>query len=164
MSLIYRKVKVAMKNKEGKQTWHINLVKFPQVIETKQLAEEIAEKSSLTVGDVESTIRNLMSVMRTHLLNSYSVRLEGLGTFTIIARTSGNGVLTEKEAGPHQISGLRCQFTPEYFRPAAVGTTRALLQGVKFTHIDELNKIDGATEDGGDNGGEGGGEIIDPTA
>lgn len=164
MSLIYKPVKSNLKTKTGEQMWHLNLVKFPQVIETKQLAEEIAEKASLTVGDVENTIRNLMSVMRTHLLGSYSVRLEGLGTFTIIARTRGKGVPTAKEVNPNQINSLRCQFTPEYFRPAAMGTTRALLQGVKFTHIDELNKIGGATDGGGDNGGEGGGEIIDPTA
>lgn len=160
MSLIYKPVKMAIKNKTGEQMWHINLVKFPQVIETVQLAEEVSEKSSLTVGDAQSAIRNLMSVMRSHLLNSYSVRLEGLGTFTVIARTRGKGVATKKEVGPHQISSLRCQFTPEYFRPAAMGTTRALLQGVKFTHIDELNKLDGT---GSGNSGEGdGGEVIDP--
>lgn len=159
MSLIYKPVKSNLLTKAGEQMWHLNLVKFPQVIGTKQLAEEIAEKASLTVGDVESSIRNLMSVMRSHLLNSYSVRLDGLGTFTIMARTRGKGVPTAKEVNPNQISGLRCQFTPEYFRPAAMGTTRALLQGVKFTHIDELNKI-GSTNDGGD-GGEGG-EVIDP--
>lgn len=158
MSLIYKPVKAAMKNKEGNQTWHLNLVKFPQVIGTVELAEAVAEKSSLTVGDVQSAIRNLMSVMREKLLNSHSVRLEGLGTFTMIARTQGKGVATEKEVGPHQITSLRCHFTPEYFRPAGMGTTRALVQGVKFTHIDELNKL---KEESGD---EGGGDIVDPTA
>ena len=161
MSLIYKPLKSTIKNKDGQQTWHISLVKFPQVIGTVELAEAVAEKASLTVGDVQSTVRNLMSVMREKLLNSHSVRLEGLGTFTMIARTRGKGVATEKEVGPHQISSLRCQFTPEYSRPAAMGTTRALVQGVKFTHINELNKIDGATG-GGDNG-EGGG-VVDPMA
>ena len=84
MSLIYRPVKSSIKNKEGNQTWHLNLVKFPQVIGTVELAEAVAEKASLTAGDVQSTIRNLMSVMREKLLNSHSVRLEGLGTFTMM--------------------------------------------------------------------------------
>lgn len=158
MALIYRPVKSTMPNKEGNKTWHINLVKFPQVIGTVELAEAVAEKASLTVGDVQSAIRNLMSVMREKLLNSHSVRLEGLGTFTMIARTRGKGVATEKEVGPQQISSLRCQFTPEYSRPAAMGTTRALVQGVKFTHIDELNKL-GGTPGSGD---EGGGGVVDP--
>ena len=160
MSLIYKPVQATVENKEGDKTWHIGLVKFPQVIGTVELAEAVAEKASLTVGDVQSSIRNIMSAMREKLLNSHSVRLEGLGTFTMVARTRGKGVATAKEVGPHQITSLRCQFTPEYFRPAAMGTTRALTQGVKFTHIDELNKLKG---DGG-NSGEEGGDVIDPMA
>lgn len=56
---------------------------------------EYCRKSSLTPGDVQNVIRNLMSTMRMHLLNSRTVRLNGLGTFTMKARTRGKG--TEKQ-------------------------------------------------------------------
>ena len=67
-----------------------------------------------------------------HILNSRSVRLEGLGTFTMKACTQGHGVDQEEEVSPNQVAALRCLFTPEYTRPAAIGTTRALLQGVEM--------------------------------
>lgn len=69
--------------------------KVGKVVDTQLLAESIAEKSSLTPGDVQNVIRNLMSTMRMHLLNSRTVRLNGLGTFTMKARTRGKG--TEKQ-------------------------------------------------------------------
>lgn len=94
--------------------------------------------------------------MRVELLNSRTVRLEGLGTFTMKARTSGKGVASADKVNPNQITALRCQFTPEYTRPAAIGTTRALLQGVQFVHADLLKSL---TE-----GEEGGGGMEDPDA
>ena len=42
------------------------------------------------------------------------------------------------------------QFTPEYTRPAAIGTTRAMLQGVEF------EKWTGVVTDGKDDAGDGG--------
>ena len=97
--------------------------------------------------------------MRKELLNSRSVRLEGLGTFTMKACTQGNGVDQEEEVNPNQVKALRCLFTAEYTRPAAIGTTRALLQGVEFQ---KASAIGGAINGGS---GSGDGEIVDdPTA
>lgn len=120
------------------------------------LAENIAEKSSLTPGDVQNVIRNLMSTMRMHLLNSRTVRLNGLGTFTMKARTRGKGVEKEEDVNPNQVTALRCQFTPEYTRPAAIGTTRALLQGVEFEKYGGTVPDD-SKDDSGDGGNPGGG-------
>jgi len=119
-------------------------------VDAQQLAEVIAEKSSLTPGDVHNVIRNLMTVMRSQLLNSRTVRLDGLGTFTMKARTRGKGVVKFEDVNPNQVTALRCQFTPEYTRPAAIGTTSALLQGVEF------EKWTGVVTDGKDDAGDGG--------
>lgn len=54
-----------------------------KTVGTQALAESIAERSSLTPGDVQNVIRNLMLIMRMYLLNSRMVRLNGLGTFTM---------------------------------------------------------------------------------
>ena len=70
-----------------------------------------------------------MTVMRSQLLNSRTVRLDGLGTFTMKARTRGKGVAKSEDVNPNQVTALRCQFTPEYTRPAAIGTTRACSRG-----------------------------------
>lgn len=132
MPLFYYARQSQIATKEGVKTWHLSLKKVGKVVDTQLLAESIAEKSSLTPGDVQNVIRNLMSTMRMHLLNSRTVRLNGLGTFTMKARTRGKGTEKAEDVNPNQVTALRCQFTPEYTRPAAIGTTRALLQGVEF--------------------------------
>ena len=159
MPLFYRARQSQLKTKEGKKKWHLTLVKVGKMVTSQQLAEVIAEKSSLTPGDVHNVIRNLMTAMRKELLNSRSVRLEGLGTFTMKACTQGHGVDQEEEVNPNQVAALRCLFTPEYTRPAAIGTTRALLQGVEFQKV---SAIGGAINGGS---GSGDGDIVDdPTA
>lgn len=153
MPLFYRAVQASLANKEGIRMWHLNLVKAGDTVDTQQLAETIAEKSSLTTGDVQNVVRNLMSAMRNYLLNSRTVRLDGLGTFTMKACTRGKGVESADKVNPNQISYLKCQFTPEYTRQAAIGTTRALVQGVQFMHADLLkSSIKGDAPSGGGDG------------
>ena len=152
MPLFYYARQSQIATKEGVKTWHLSLKKVGKVVDTQLLAESIAEKSSLTPGDVQNVIRNLMSTMRMHLLNSRTVRLNGLGTFTMKARTRGKGTEKAEDVNPNQVTALRCQFTPEYTRPAAIGTTRALLQGVEFEKWLEA-AVDGGTSGGGESDG-----------
>lgn len=143
MPLFYYARQSSLATKEGAKLWHLSLKKVGRAVDAQQLAEVIAEKSSLTPGDVHNVIRNLMTVMRSQLLNSRTVRLDG-------ARTRGKGVAKSEDVNPNQVTALRCQFTPEYTRPAAIGTTRALLQGVEF------EKWTGVVTDGKDDAGDGG--------
>ena len=80
-----------MATKSGDKKWHLNLVKVGKVVSTQQLAEMIAEKSSLTPGDVHNVVRNLMTAMRSALLDSKTVRLDGLGTFYDESAYTGKG-------------------------------------------------------------------------
>lgn len=91
MPLIYKPYQANIANKAGQKLYYPRLVKFSKMVNTQKMAELIAEKASLTPGDVHNVIRNLMSVMREQLLNSRTVRLEGLGTFTMIAKAGGKG-------------------------------------------------------------------------
>ena len=159
MPLFYYARQSSIATKEGAKLWHLSLKKVGRAIDCQMLAESISEKSSLTPGDVHNVIRNLMTTMRLHLLNSRTVRLDGLGTFTMKARTRGKGVEEEKDVNPNQVTALRCQFTPEYTRPAAIGTTRALLQGVEFEKW--TGKVTDESGDGGNTGGGGSGDEND---
>lgn len=154
MPLFYHAVQSQLKTKDGAKKWHLVLKKVGRTVNLQQLGEMVAEKSSATPGDVHNVVRNLMSVMRLQLLNSRSVRLDGLGTFTVIARTRGKGVEAEKDVNPNQVTNLRFMFTPEYTRPAALGTTRVLLQGVEFEKWTGEGASTG-NEDEPDNGGGG---------
>ena len=109
------------------------MVKSKHVVKTQELAEEIAEMSALSEGDVHSVIRNLMKCMRRHLLDSQSVQLEGFGTFTVKAQSAGKGVKTAEEVNHTQINYLKVQFTPSYHRvEAGVGKVCPMLSGATF--------------------------------
>lgn len=170
MPLFYYARQSQIATKEGVKTWHLSLKKVGKVVDTQLLAESIAEKSSLTPGDVQNVIRNLMSTMRMHLLNSRTVRLNGLGTFTMKARTRGKGTEKAEDVNPNQVTALRCQFTPEYTRDAGGNITRALIQGASYIHVNQLTKALGtggggnAGGSGDDKPGGGGQEAPDPAA
>ena len=157
MPLLYYARQSQLKTKEGAKQWHLALKKVGRAVNLQQLGEMVAEKCSATPGDVHNVVRNLMSVMRLQLLNSRTVRLDGLGTFTVIARTRGKGVDAEKDVSPNQVTSLHFMFTPEYTRPAALGTTRALWQGVEFEKWTGKDAADGGKDpDDGNGGGSGG--------
>ena len=163
MPLLYYARQSQLKTKEGAKQWHLALKKVGRAVNLQQLGEMVAEKCSATPGDVHNVVRNLMSVMRLQLLNSRSVRLDGLGTFTVIARTRGKGVDAEKDVSPNQVTSLHFMFTPEYTRPAALGTTRALWQGVEFEKWTGKDAADGGKDpdDGNGGGSDGDGGIED---
>lgn len=166
MALIFKPFKSELPTKDGEQLYYPRLVKYGKVVNTQKLGELIAEKSSVTPGDCHNVVRNLMSVMREQLLNSRTVRLDGLGTFTMIARAGGKGVKTAAEVNSAQIKGLKCQFTPEYTRAGRGGNvTRSLTEGVEYVNISELGAFSEAIDngDGGGNGGDDGG-WVDPSA
>ena len=163
MPLIYKPYQATLANKEGQKLYYPRLVKFGKMVNTQKMAELIAEKASLTAGDVHN-------VMREQLLNSRTVRLEGLGTFTMIAKAGGKGVELESKVSSSQITSLRCQFTPEYTRAANGSATRALTTGVEFVHIKDVagsfvadDVIDKEPDDDNKPGG-GSGEAPDPAA
>ena len=151
MPLIYKPYQATLANKEGQKLFYPRLVKIGRTVNTQKMAELIAEKASLTAG---------------------TVRLEGLGTFTMVAKACGKGVEQESKVSSSQIVSLRCQFTPEYTRSAG-NTTRALTAGVEFVHVKDVAAgliADGDTENpggddkpGGGNTPGGGGVTPDPS-
>ena len=106
MPLFYYARQSSLATKEGAKLWHLSLKKVGRAVDAQQLAEVIAEKASLTPGYVHNVIRNLMTVMRSQLLNSRTVRLDGLGTFTMKARTRGKGVDKSEEVNHNQETAL----------------------------------------------------------
>ena len=168
--LIYKAVQSNIASKDKKKKWHPCLIKMGNVVDTQLIGETIAERSSLTAGDVHNVIRNLMAVMREQLLNSRTVKLEGLGTFIMVCQSRCKGVDAEADVSPAQITGLRCQFTPEYTRDAGGNITRALIQGASYIHVNQLTKALGAGGSGNTGGsgddkpGGGGQEAPDPAA
>jgi predicted histone-like DNA-binding protein len=135
MPLLYKALQNTRPSKDGKNKWHLRLMKFKKVVDTQKIGEMIAAKSSLTPGDVHSVVRNMVDVMSNALLNSQTVRLDGFGTFTVIAKTSGNGVDSPEKVSPSQVNYLKIQFTPSCTRTSG-GATRAIYNGVAYERWD----------------------------
>ena len=58
-------------------------------IGTRQLAEELSERCTLTETDIRATLIGLSKMIEEYLHKGYSVRLDDLGRFTLSATSDG---------------------------------------------------------------------------
>ena len=58
MPLIYKPYQANIANKAGQKLYYPRLVKFSKMVNTQKMAELIAEKASLTPGDLHNVIRS----------------------------------------------------------------------------------------------------------
>lgn len=70
------------KEPDGKKLFHARIVSSG-IKKTRNIAEVIADKSSLTTGDVIGALTLLSSTVADYLSEGYYVELEGLGTFSL---------------------------------------------------------------------------------
>lgn len=138
MSVLYKAFQSALPDKNGNKLFYPRVV-LKGNVGTDQIAQEIAEYSSLTKGDTKNVIENLITVMSTHLQASESVTLDGLGNFRLVMRSQGKGVATKEEVSASQAT-ITVHFTPAITRNLdRTVATRALVTGVKCTLIDSLS-------------------------
>jgi predicted histone-like DNA-binding protein len=70
-------------------------------IGTREIARELADRSSLTSADVRAALIGLVEVMEYYLHSGYSVKLDDLGTFHLSA--TSNGFSSPEECMPHRV-------------------------------------------------------------
>lgn len=164
MPVIYKGMQSTLANKEGKKLFYPRVVLTGNV-NTNQIAQEIAELSSLSAGDSKNVIDNLVTVMSRHLQSSESVTLDGFGTFHITMKSTGKGVASKDDVSATQAS-LLVRFLPASTRNLdRTVATRSLVTGVKCVRFDRQSPADsgGSTTDPGQSGdGTGGGKDDDP--
>jgi len=152
-----------LKDEDGNKKWYPRLIKVGRTVTSDDLARDLTKVSTLSIGDARNVFDNLMDIVKGHLLDSKSVRLDSLGTFTVTCRARKTGVSTKEEVSPKQITDLKIRFTPSYTRSTFEGTTRAMFTGVDFEMYGKKSKSTAVdpNNDGGDNGDD---EYIDPNA
>ena len=161
--MYYRERQDPMSNKDGEKLWRPEIVRTGKMVNSRELSKLISTATTLTQSDIAAVLYSLPLFMNVHLREGHTVRLDGVGTFTVYGRSKGNGVLNKKDVRPSQFGTLNVKFTPEY--TVSVGGTRAhaLLDGIDFVHVDRLAKgLAGGSDEGGDSGS--GGGVIDPDA
>ncbi|MDR2897347.1 MAG: HU family DNA-binding protein [Spirochaetaceae bacterium] len=76
----------------------------------KEIAGEIAKRSSLSSGDVQSVLSNLVELLPVFLKIGQSIRLEGFGSFRL--SVTSEGTETAEELTFHQVQKVKLVFLP----------------------------------------------------
>lgn len=87
-------------------------------VSTKQLAQALSDRSTVTLSDARAVLSELGTVMSTYMAQGRSVQLEGLGSFRYTINAQKQGVETLEEVSPLQIKSIRVRFVPETTRNA----------------------------------------------
>ena len=98
--------------KKGQTVYSLRALYYG-VISTKQVADQIAEESSLTSADVMGVINRLVYFCQGHMALGYKIKLDGLGVFYNQLLTK-NTVKTADEVNARLIRSIRPAFKPEY--------------------------------------------------
>ena len=78
------------------------------LIGTREIAQEISKRSTLTPADIRATLIGLVEVMETYLHDGYSVKLDDLGVFRLSA--TSEGCATPEECIPHRVRAAKLCF------------------------------------------------------
>ncbi len=146
--------KKSQKKVNGK--WYPQGVIIGKPVQTKEVANRLADLSALSPGDCYSMLGNLGKVLGEFMNSGRTVKLDGVGTFYYTPNTAGQGVDTPEEVSAKQIIGTRVRFIPEVAR--SVGgqvTTRSLISENTFWEELEMEPSvppsDEEEEEGGGN-------------
>ena len=148
---------------ERHNVWYPEAVTVGSPVETRKIADRLAQISTVSRADVLAVLAELPGVMADYMAQGKSVRLNGLGTFRYTLDTKG--VATEEEFDfQAQVKAVRVSFIPA--REGAVtrgGTaTRPLVpQDIEWQEwlgrAEEASADDTEEPGGNDDSGEDGG-------
>ena len=156
--------KARFQKKAGK--WYPQAVVVGKSISTKELAQALSDRSTVTISDCRAVLSEIGLVMAEFMAQGKSVKLEGLGSFRYSICSAKNGVETEEKVSASQISAIRVRFVPETSRNAdgTVATRSCQPHAVEWLKlgVEEDEKKDSSTDEGNgedepDNGDTGGG-------
>ena len=134
----YKKILYAINKK-----WYPRSILVGSPVSTEQVARRLASESTVSPADVLAVLEGLSGVMGDYMAQGRSVKLNGIGTFSFVANTHGNGVDTPEEVSVSQINGVKVRFRPEmtYRRTGTLGrvANRALTDvDIEWIDIDSI--------------------------
>lgn len=157
MSVKYRKVK---NNRKGSKTQGKIYGKavVDGVIHTKEIAEKISKRCTLTEPDIIAVINALETEIAYGLADSKRIVLDGFGSFKVGIKTTPAD--SPKKFGNGNIVGMHVNFLPavEMYMNKRM---KSMLRSVKVEEMTEYNGLEDEEDDnsgngGGGNSGEGG--------
>jgi len=87
MSVIFKTVKRPSdpRVENSPKRYYPQLITLGRSVDLKFIAQKIQDRSSLSVGDIKSTIQNFVEKLKEQLLEGKAVNIEGLGVFMLAA-------------------------------------------------------------------------------
>lgn len=128
--------------------WYPQAVQVDQPFTTDEVADRLAQISTVSRADVYAVLKELPGVMADMMAQGRSVRLDSLGTFRYTINAERQGVDTAEEVSDAQIVGVRVRYTPETRRPTKNGAvTRALVDdALRWVRYDGIPAADDTTD------------------
>ena len=149
MSVKYRKVKNNRKGSATRGKIYGKAV-VDGVIRTKEIAEKIGKRCTLTEPDIIAVINALETEIAYALADGKRVILDGFGSFKVGISTSP--VDTPKKFTTANIKGFHVVFAPaiEMYMNKRI---KSMLRGVKVEEMTEYNGLDDGSDGGGTTSG-----------
>lgn len=153
MSVKYRKVKNNRKGSATRGKIYGKAV-VDGVIRTKEIAEKIGKRCTLTEPDIIAVINALETEIAYALADGKRVILDGFGSFKVGISTSPAD--TPKKFTTANIKGFHVVFAPaiEMYMNKRI---KSMLRGVKVEEMTEYNGLDGGSDGTSGGGSDGGG-------
>ncbi|MEG0887032.1 MAG: HU family DNA-binding protein [Bacteroides sp.] len=108
--------------------WYPKSITVGKPVTTDQIADRLAQISTVSRADTYAVLKDLGSVMADYMVQGRTVKMDGLGTFYYTAVASGQGVDAPEKVKSTHITGVRVRFIPEATRNNVNKvTTRALV-------------------------------------
>ena len=150
--------------------WYPRSITVGKPVSTDNVADKLAELSTVTRGDAYAILKNLGSVMASYMASGRTVKLEGVGTFYYSLTAAKQGVDTAEEVSASQITAVRVRFIPEVTRnPSSQVSTRSLMNNELFwmewakdDSKKKENSGNDSNENGSNEGGNEGDDELDP--
>ena len=112
-------------------------VKALETLNTRKMAQHIAEHGSLYTADVVfGVLEKFRSCLVEMLLNSKKVKIDGLGTFYTTVESAG-ALSKDKYSVTSDIKGLHIRFLPEQEQEMNL-SSREFLKKANFISVDQL--------------------------
>ena len=127
-----------------------------ETLTTRKLAKHIAEHGSVYTQDVvEGVLTKAEACIVEQLLESKKIKLEGLGTFYLMAENKSGGAVSLEKFNPKTtLKGLHIRFLPDSSSESQLNS-KDMLAKANFIWAEDLKRdsAEGRPTDGGSNGG-----------
>ena len=95
--------------------WYPQVVTVGKPVTTDQVADRLAQMSTVSRGDTYAVLKDLGGVLASFMSEGRTVKLEGVGTFYYTINAD-KGIAKPEEVTAKQIKGVRVRFIPESSR------------------------------------------------